>query len=112
LSQSRNPFDEADETAAVDLLADLQREAARDDLPPNLQKLARRGVEYVSELLEAVRAGNTLAVEELVLGTLEEDGTRRLDGIRQELPLWARGKAVLDALIGVVVVDESKSPRR
>jgi hypothetical protein len=61
-------------------------------------------------LLEAVLAGNKVVVEELLLGSLRADGTRHHDGLRQVLPYWARGTATLDALRGVVVVDETQDP--
>lgn len=96
--------------ALVDLLGDLQREAARDDVPNNLKTLARSGVEHVSALLEAVRAGNQVLIQEILLGTLRADGRRRPDGIRQVLPHWARGRAVLNDLAGIVIVDESQDP--
>ena len=104
------PFDDADEAALVDLLRDLQRESARTDLPRNLATLARNGEQQVSALLDAVLAGDRMGVEDILLGTLKEDGTRTRDGIRQILPNWARGRAVLEALNGIVVVDESQDP--
>lgn len=55
-------------------------------------------------------AGNKVVVEELLLGSLRADGTRHHDGLRQVLPYWARGTATLDALRGVVVVDETQDP--
>ena len=103
-------YDEAASAAVVELLGRLRYEASRDDLPNNLHKLARYGVEQVSSLLEAVRAGNRIGVEEIVLGTLREDRKRRPDGLRQVLPNWARGVAVLEALVDIVVVDETQSP--
>lgn len=111
VSQSEvEPIDVAAKAAVVDLLNDLQREATREDLPQNLKKLTRYGDQQVSALLEAVLAGNKVGVEELILGTVRKDGTRRPDGLRQVLPYWARGTATLEALNGVVVVDETQDP--
>jgi hypothetical protein len=105
-----DPHREADEAAVVDLLADLEREAARGDLPDTLRKLLRVGIEQTSAMLEAVRSGNKIGVEEIVLGTVRQDGTRRPDGLRQVLPRWARGTDVLTTVLGFVDVDESQSP--
>lgn len=104
------PDDDVAEEPLVDLLADLQRESARDDLPTNLKRLVDYGVEHVSALLEAVRAGNALAIDELQLGTYRENGKRRPDGSRQVLPYWARGTTTLENLRGLVVVDETQDP--
>ncbi len=106
----KEPVDDSVITAAVDLLGELQRAASQENLPRNLRKLARYGVEQVSAMLEAARAGNRIGIEEIVLGTLGEDGKRHPDGLRQVLPRWARGVAVLEALAGVVVVDETQNP--
>lgn len=105
-----NPYDEAAESAASDLLADLKREAAREDLPRNLQLLNRIGVEQVSALLDAVRAGDALGIEEIVRGTVREDGSRRSDGLQSVLPRWARGTEVLTVVLGFVDVDVSQDP--
>jgi hypothetical protein len=105
-----DPYSEADEAAVVHLLADLEREAARRDLPDTLRKLLRIGMEQTSAMLEAVRRGNKLGVEEIVLGTVREDGRRRPDGLRQVLPLWARGTDVLTTVLRYVDIDESQNP--
>lgn len=105
-----DPLDDEAIAAAVDLLGDLQRQASREDIPKNLRKLSRYGAEQVSSMLAAARAGNRIGVEEIILGTLCENGKRHPDGLRQVLPRWARGMAVLEALAGVVVVDETQNP--
>lgn len=92
------------------LVAALEREAAREDLPANLQRLASIGHEKMSELLEAVISGNYIAIEEIVEGTVEESGSRRKDGLNQVMPYWARGTALLDELGAFVEVNESQSP--
>jgi hypothetical protein len=104
------PYSEADEAAIIDLLADLEREAARGDLPDSLSKLLAVGIQQASAMLEAVRRGNELGIEEIVLGTVRENGTRRPDGLRQVLPLWARGTNVLTTVLGYVDIDESQNP--
>jgi hypothetical protein len=104
------PYDDAAKAALIELLGELRRESARDDLSRNLARLTRIGDEHLSALLEAVQAGNRVLVEELLLGSVREDGTRRNDGIRQTLPHWARGTATLDALRDIVVVDETQDP--
>jgi hypothetical protein len=104
------PYDDVAKAALIELVGELRRESARDDLPRNLARLTRIGDEHLSALLEAVQAGNRVLVEELLLGTVREDGTRRNDGIRQTLPRWARGTATLDALKDIVVVDETQDP--
>ncbi len=82
----------------LDLLAELQREATREDVPKHLKQLHRTGLLLVTDLLEAVRAGNVVGVEEIVLGS------------RQVLPRWARGTEDLKAVLGFVDVDESQDP--
>jgi hypothetical protein len=104
------PYDDAAKAALIELLGKVRREAASDDQPRNLARLTRIGDEHLSALLEAVQAGNRVLVEELLLGSVREDGTRRNDGIRQTLPLWARSTATLDALRDIVVVDETQNP--
>jgi hypothetical protein len=111
LSQSQGePYDDAAIAAAIDLLADLQREASREDLPENLKGRVRYGIEQVSSMLEAARLGDRMAIEDVVLGTLREDGKRHPDGLRQGLPYWARGVAVLEAVSAFVDLDESNDP--
>jgi hypothetical protein len=108
------PSDQArsapDERPLLSLIADLELEADREDLPRTLRTRVAIGLERMRELLEAVRAGNDQLVHELVTGTVREDGTKRPDGLSQVLPLWARGSATLDALAGLVVADESQQP--
>ena len=93
-----------------ELVASLQREAAREDLPNNLRGLASTGHEKMSELLDAAVSGNDLAIEESVEGTVDERGRRRKDGLDQVMPYWARGTALLDELLSFVDVDESQTP--
>jgi len=99
-----------DEQPLLDLIADLARQAADESLPRNLRVLARRGLEWSQDLLVLVRKGDQDLIDEHVLGELRDDGTRAPTGMTQLLPLWARGTAVLDALEGVVVVDEAADP--
>jgi hypothetical protein len=61
-------------------------------------------------MVAARRAGDTEAVEEIWHGTTLPGGRKANDGFMQVLPRWARGQEVLDALKGVVVVDESAQP--
>jgi hypothetical protein len=94
----------------LSLIADLERDLARDYLPRSLQTRSAAGLERMKDLLDAARAGNTQLVHELIEGTVREDGTKRPDGLAQILPRWARGTAILKALEGIVVVDESQQP--
>ena len=100
----------ADVQPLLSLIADLERDLARDNLPRSLQTRSAAGLERMKDLLDAVRAGNTQLVHELIEGTVREDGTKRPDGLAQILPRWARGTAILEALEGIVVVDESQQP--
>jgi hypothetical protein len=61
-------------------------------------------------MLAALRSGNNEAVQEIWTGTLRPDGRKANDGLLQVLPRWARGQEVLDALVGIVVVDEAAQP--
>jgi len=99
-----------DEKPTLDLIAALARDAEREDLPPTLRKLAGVGLRDLRDLLEAVRAGNHQLADEIMNGTTREDGRRRSDGLTSKLPRWARSTDVLDALKGIVVVDESLTP--
>jgi hypothetical protein len=92
------------------LIAELEREARRDDLSWPLRQRAAAGLQRMNDVLEAVRNGNRQLVDELINGTVRENGTKRPDGLRQILPYWARGTDILDALRGIVVVDESEHP--
>lgn len=92
------------------LVATLQREAAREDLPENLRRLAAIGHEKMRDLLDAAESGNDLLIEEVVEGTLDENGKRRKDGLDQVMPYWARGTALLGELASFVEVDESQTP--
>lgn len=94
----------------VQLVTDLEREADRHDLPPNLRRLARVGHERMTALLEAVRSGDDFAVDEVVNGTFNEDGSRRKDGLHQVLPYWARGTELLRELATFIDVDETQTP--
>jgi hypothetical protein len=94
----------------IALVADLEREANREDLPENLRKLASIGLDRMAEFLEAARSGNRTLADEILNGTQRGDGKRHPDGLRQVLPYWARGTAVLDELVGVVTVHESVEP--
>jgi hypothetical protein len=105
-----SPRGDPGKAAARDLLADLRREAARDDLPRNLKLLNRIGIEQVAAMLDAAHAGNTLGLDEIINGTVREDGTRRSDGLPSMLPRWARGTEVLTAVLGFIDVDESQDP--
>jgi hypothetical protein len=100
----------ADVQPLLGLIADLERELAREDLPHSLRTRVRIGLERMRDLLDAVHAGNTQLVHELIEGTVRENGTKRPDGLDQILPNWARGTTVLDALRGIVFVDESQVP--
>lgn len=99
-----------DEQPLLSLIDDLEREASREDLPWSLRTYVAIGLDWMKDLLEAVRAGNAQLVEELINGTTRENGTRRPDGLAQILPRWARGVGTLDALRGIVVVDEGQHP--
>jgi len=99
-----------DDQALLSLIADLEREPARENLPRSLRTRLAAGLERMKELLDAVRSGNAQLVDELIEGTTREDGTQRPDGLAQILPHWARGTAILDALQGIVVADESQQP--
>lgn len=92
------------------LVATLQREAAREDLPENLRRLAAIGHERMRDLLDAAESGNDLLTQEIVRGTIDENGKRRKDGLDQVMPYWARGKVLLDELAPFVEVDESQTP--
>lgn len=92
------------------LIEELAAEAGREDLPPTLHKLVVHGLAAMEDLLEAVRAENFQLAHEIMEGTTRPDGRRRPDGIAQILPRWARGTEVLDALQGVVMVDEDVTP--
>ncbi|HEY1168379.1 MAG TPA: hypothetical protein VGE81_05305 [Candidatus Limnocylindrales bacterium] len=101
---------ESDEKALISLIDALERELAREDLPHSLRTRGAAGLERMKELLDAVRADNAQLVHELIEGTVRENGTKRPDGLAQILPLWARGTATLDALRGIVVVDDDQHP--
>ena len=107
VGQSDNP---QDETAVLALIAQLNIDANREDLPRILRIKAKSGAEWLQDLLEAGRAGDDLQIEELTQGTVRDDGRRRSDGLSAILPLWARGTAVLEALKGIVVVDVAADP--
>jgi hypothetical protein len=100
----------ADVQPLLSLIADLERDLDREGLSSTLRTRVAAGLEPMKDLLDAVHAGNAQLVHELIEGTVREDGTKRPDGLAQILPLWARGTAVLDALRGLVVVDESQQP--
>ena len=110
VSASDEDLTKADVQPLLSLIADLERELDREDLPRSLQTRLAVGLERMKDLLDAVRAGNSQLVHELIEGTVREDGTKRPDGLEQILPRWARGTATLDALRGIVVVDESALP--
>ena len=99
-----------DEEPLVELITELARYASGDDLPVTLRNRARIGLERMEDLLAAVRSGNKLLADEIVHGTFAKEGRRRSDGLPSILPSWARGHVVLDALVGVVVVDETLTP--
>ena len=99
-----------DEQPLLSLIEDLEREARREDLPWPLRTRVAVGLERMEDLLAAVRAGNQQLVNELINGTVRENGTKRPDGVTQILPRWARGTATLDALRGIVVVDVGQHP--
>jgi len=101
---------EPDEQLLLSLIENLERAARREDLPWNLGTRLAVGLERMRDLLEAVRVGNAQLVGELINGTVREDGTKRPDGLVQVLPHWARGTRTLDALRGIVVVDEGQHP--
>ena len=91
----------------VALIAELEHQASRKDLPRPMRTKVAAGLQRMNDVLEAVQKGNRQLVDELINGTVRENGRRRPDGLRQILPYWARGTAILDALQGVVVVDET-----
>ena len=68
------------------------------------------GARTLREMLEAARRGDDLALREAWFGTSTPQGKLVNDGLKQVLPSWARGASTLDALAGIVVVDESVSP--
>lgn len=93
------------------LIGRLEREAAREDLPLTLRRLAAIGAERCHQLLEAAVTDNALAIEEIVEGTInEKTGRHRPDGIRQVLPYWARGVVLLEELFAYIEIDESVDP--
>lgn len=100
----------SDTRPLVELIANLERAAGRGDLPWPLRTLAAKGLDTTREMLEAVQKGDRQLLDDLVNGSIEENGRRRRDGLNQILPYWARGTAVLDALLEDVVVDESVRP--
>src|ERR1035437_1093808 len=100
----------ADGQPLLSLIADLERELDREGLASTLRTRVAVGLERMKDLLDAVHAGNVQLVHELIEGTVREDGTKRPDGLAQILPRWARGTATLEALQGIVVVDESQQP--
>jgi hypothetical protein len=116
LSRRRGTFvrDEAlasgDVRPLLALIADLERKASQEDLPWPLRMRVGAGLQRMRDLLEAVHKGNRQLADELINGTIRENGKRRPDGLRQILPHWARGTDILDALRGIVVVDENEHP--
>jgi hypothetical protein len=101
-----NPYDQAAESLVRDLLTDLEREAAREDLPQNLRLLSQRGAEQVAELRRPSRRPTPSASG--VWGLSEDD--RRPDGFPSLVPRWARGTEVLTALQTSIDVDETQDP--
>lgn len=99
-----------DEQSLLELMSDLEQIANDDATPATLRRRATIGLDWLGELLDAVRSGDPQLVTEHVLGTVREDGSRRPDGLAQLTPLWARGPRVLDELAGLVVVDETQRP--
>ena len=110
LTLAEQPAPALDEQRLVDLIAALERELAREDLPNSLRTRLTSGLERMTDLRDAVQADNGQLIIELVDGTIRDDGTKRPDGLSQIVPRWARGTAVLQALRGIVVVDESRNP--
>ena len=58
-----------DDQALLSLIADLERELARENLPRSLRTRLAAGLERMKELLDAVRSGNAQLVDELIEGT-------------------------------------------
>jgi hypothetical protein len=58
----------------------------------------------------AAERGDYGLVREVIEGTLRPDGKRANDGLVALLPKWARGVEILEALNGIVVVDEGSEP--
>lgn len=110
LTQAEQPAPALDEQRLVDLIAALERELAREDLPNSLRTRLASDLERMTDLRDAVQADNGQLIIELVDGTIRDDGTKRPDGLSQIVPRWARETAVLEALRGIVVVDESRDP--
>jgi hypothetical protein len=106
MSASETP----EEQALADLIAALEEQLAREDLPDSLRTRVAAGLAWVRDLCDAVHRTNRQLIVELVEGTVRENGTKRPDGLDQIVPLWARGTADLAALQGIVVVDESQEP--
>jgi len=72
--------------------------------------MAQSGADMLEDALAARLDDKPELVSEILEGTLREDGRRSSDGLLSILPKWARGAAVLDALVGAVVLDDSVSP--
>jgi hypothetical protein len=102
-------LDEPTVRAFIERLRVIERS---EDEPAHLRSIAAWGATTLTEMLEASLNGNAAKVRELWLGAPGDGGQRPRDGYAQVLPRWARGIAILDALIGKVVVDETTSPPR
>ena len=100
-------FDEQYFRRAIDELREI---AAREGEPANLRRFARSAADTLAEALDAAVAGTSLLTREIIAGTVRADGKKANDGLLAILPKWARGPEILDALVGVVAVDESVIP--
>jgi uncharacterized protein (UPF0147 family) len=89
--------DRSDEEVA-EFFALLEQLSRREDVPLAVRRLARTHHEALLDLKEAAEAGQHEQAKEIVRN------------FAHTLPVWAREPGALDALAGIVTVDETASP--